>query len=65
MIGGRDQRAMQVLILRENEIRSLIGPSQALATVRDAFIRLAQGPVTLPGVIGLDIPSHGGEVHTL
>lgn len=54
---------MQVLILRENEIRSLIGPSQALATVRDAFIRLAQGAATLPGVIGLDIPPHGGEVH--
>jgi ornithine cyclodeaminase len=54
---------MPVLVLREAEIRGLIGPAQALAAVRDAFVRLARGEATLPGVIGLDIPPHGGEVH--
>jgi ornithine cyclodeaminase len=54
---------MRVLVLREREIRSLIGPSQALPAVRDAFVRLARGAATLPGVIGLDIPPHRGEVH--
>ena len=50
-------------VLRESEIRSLIGPRQALVAVRDGFARLARGEVTLPGVIGLEIPAHGGEVH--
>jgi len=54
---------MQVLILREPQIRSLIGPTQALTAVRDAFARLARGEASLPGVIGLDVPPHGGEVH--
>ncbi|HVR71480.1 MAG TPA: ornithine cyclodeaminase family protein [Vicinamibacteria bacterium] len=55
--------ATPVRILREAEIRSLIGPREALAAVRDAFGRLARGQATLPGVIGLDIPEHEGEVH--
>ena len=50
-------------VLREEEIRGLIGPRQALAAVRDAFARLARGEATLPGVIGLDIPARQGEVH--
>jgi ornithine cyclodeaminase len=31
--------------------------------VRDAFVALARGEVTLPGVIGLELPEHEGEVH--
>jgi len=54
---------MQVLILREPQIRQLIGPSRALEVVRDGFARLARGEASLPGVIGLDVPPHGGEVH--
>jgi ornithine cyclodeaminase len=50
-------------VLREEEIRGLIGPRAALAAVRDAFARLARGEATLPGVIGLDIPARQGEVH--
>jgi ornithine cyclodeaminase len=60
---GHVPEAMRVLVLRESEIRSLIGPAQALSAVRDAFVRLARGAATLPGVIGLDIPPHQGEVH--
>jgi ornithine cyclodeaminase len=52
-----------VLVVREREIRGLIGPAEALAAVRDAFARLARGQATLPGVIGLDLPAHAGEVH--
>ena len=52
-----------VLVLREADIRRLMGPREALPAVRDAFARLARGEATLPGVIGLDIPEHQGEVH--
>jgi ornithine cyclodeaminase len=54
---------MNVRVLREREIRGLIGPKAALVAVRDGFARLARGEVTLPGVIGLDIPGSAGEVH--
>lgn len=55
--------AAPVRILREREIRALIGPPEALAAVREGFARLGRGQVTLPGVIGLDIPEHEGEIH--
>lgn len=54
---------MQVRILREAEIRGLIGPTEALRAVREGFALLARGKVTLPGVIGLDLPEAQGEVH--
>ncbi len=54
---------MDVRILFEREIRRLIGPREALGAVREAFARLARGEATLPGVIGLDVPGHQGEVH--
>jgi ornithine cyclodeaminase len=52
-----------VRVLRESEIRSLIGAKEALGAVREGFVRLARGQVTLPGVIGLDLPESQGEVH--
>ena len=54
---------MNVLVLREREIRELIGTRAALEAVRDGFVRLCRGEATLPGVIGLDIPPSQGEVH--
>ena len=54
---------MDVRILKEAEIRRLAGPAGALAAVREAFVKLARGQATLPGVIGLDIPEQQGEVH--
>ncbi len=54
---------MDVRILFEPEIRELIGPSEALAEVREAFAQFARGEATLPGVIGLDVRDHRGEVH--
>src|SRR6266705_3181578 len=54
---------MDVLLLSEPEIRELIGPGEALPGVRDAFVRLARGEAVLPGVIHLDVPNAGAEVH--
>src|SRR3989454_2235414 len=54
---------MEVLLLSEREIRDLIGPAEALPAVRDAFVRMARGEAILPGVIHLDIPKSGAEVH--
>jgi len=54
---------MQARILLEAEIRDLIGPASAYTAVRSAFVALARGEATLPGVIGFDVPAHRGEVH--
>jgi ornithine cyclodeaminase len=54
---------VDVRILKEAEVRRLVSPAQAQAAVREAFVKLARGQATLPGVIGLDIPEHEGEVH--
>ncbi len=54
---------MKVLVLKEQDIRSLVRPEAALVAVRDAFVRLARGEAVLPDVIGFDIPSAEGEVH--
>jgi ornithine cyclodeaminase len=54
---------MTVLVLREAEIRRLIGPAEALAAVGEAFAKLGRGEAILPGVINLDVPAQRGEVH--
>lgn len=53
---------LQVRVLSESEIRDVIGPPDALRVVRAAFVALARGEASLPGVIGLTLPN-GGEVH--
>jgi ornithine cyclodeaminase len=54
---------MNVRMLNETEIRGLIGPTEALAAVREAFILFAHGRATLPGVIGIEFPGRDGEAH--
>lgn len=54
---------MKVCVLREPEIRQLIGPEKALTEVRRAFAQLSRGEATVPGIIGFDIPERRGEVH--
>ena len=54
---------MDVHILREADIRRLVSTASALTAVREAFVKLARGQTTLPGVIGLDLPERQGEVH--
>jgi ornithine cyclodeaminase len=50
-------------LLTEDEIRALIGPREALGAVRDAFIALAEGRVTLPGPLELDFPHQHADLH--
>lgn len=54
---------MEIRMLAEGEIRSLIGPADALAAVRTGFAAFADGRATLPGVIGMEFHEHNGEVH--
>ena len=53
----------ELRLLFESEIRELIGPKEALAAVRDAFVQLARGEAVLPGVLSLDIPETRTEAH--
>jgi ornithine cyclodeaminase/alanine dehydrogenase-like protein (mu-crystallin family) len=53
---------VKVRVLLESEIRDIIGPPEALRSVRQGFLKLARGEASLPGVIGFRLPG-GGEVH--
>jgi ornithine cyclodeaminase/alanine dehydrogenase-like protein (mu-crystallin family) len=55
---GRD-----VLIVREAQVRELIGPADALAAARRGFVKLARGEVEQPDVLGLDLHEHRGDAH--
>lgn len=54
---------MELRVLSEQEIRSVLGPEEALGAVREAFVRLARGEAVLPGVINLDVPETRTEAH--
>ena len=54
---------MELRVLHEPEIRSLLGPKDAYEAVRDAFVRLTRGEAVLPGVINLEIPGTRTEAH--
>jgi hypothetical protein len=53
----------KVRLLFEKDIRRLIDASTSLEAVTRAFVALGRGEASLPGVINLDIPGKGGEVH--
>jgi ectoine utilization protein EutC len=48
---------MPTLILTEDEIRQAISTAEAVDAIEAAFAALAQGRVTLPGVINFDLPA--------
>jgi ornithine cyclodeaminase len=50
-------------LVDESSIRAAIREPEALAAAETAFRALAEGAVTLPPPIGLDIPEVEGEVH--
>jgi ornithine cyclodeaminase/alanine dehydrogenase-like protein (mu-crystallin family) len=52
-----------VRIVGEREVRELVSPAEALAAVRDAFVRLAAGTVSLPAILDFDFPDHDGDAH--
>jgi ornithine cyclodeaminase len=54
---------VHVLILNETEIRRCVGMTQeTVAAVALGFTRLAEGRVSVPPIVRVDIPSSRGEV---
>jgi ornithine cyclodeaminase len=54
---------MKVTILRENEIRECVGMNkEAVDAVALGFTRLAEGKVSLPPIIRVDVEANQGEV---
>jgi ornithine cyclodeaminase len=51
------------LLLREPEIRELLGDSAGLAAIEAAFAAYSTGRADLPGVIQLNVPEERGEIH--
>src|SRR5580704_3711831 len=52
-----------MLVVREQEIRTVLDPASCIAAVERAFTIYAAGGAELPGVIHLDVPEHQGEIH--
>lgn len=52
-----------VLVLREDEIRSVLDMSSCMDAVERAFAAYAGGGAELPAVIHLNVPDGDGEVH--
>jgi ectoine utilization protein EutC len=54
---------MEVLLVKEEEIRRSVSIEEAIEAVEAGFTRLAAGEVNLPPVLSLDLPEIKGEVH--
>jgi ectoine utilization protein EutC len=54
---------VEVLLVKEEEIRRSVSVEEAISAVEDGFTRLAAGEVNLPPVLSLDMPEAKGEVH--
>ena len=52
-----------VATLSEEDVRSLVGPEEALAAMRTAFASLHQGAVTQPANMDFEFPDAQGEAH--
>jgi ornithine cyclodeaminase/alanine dehydrogenase-like protein (mu-crystallin family) len=52
-----------ILVMREQDIRSVLDPESCIAAVERAFTVYAAGGAELPGVIHLDVPEYAGEIH--
>jgi ectoine utilization protein EutC len=60
---GFGRKLMEVLLVKEEEIRRCVTIEEAITVVEDGFTRLAAGEVHLPPVMSLDLPEVKGEVH--
>jgi ornithine cyclodeaminase/alanine dehydrogenase-like protein (mu-crystallin family) len=49
--------------LSEADVRSLVGPAEALEAMRGAFAALHRGEVTLPAIMDFEFPDAEGEAH--
>ena len=54
---------MKLTLLNEATIREVVQPTDAIAAVRDAFVRLAQGRVTMPAPSEMDLADAHGDMH--
>jgi ornithine cyclodeaminase/alanine dehydrogenase-like protein (mu-crystallin family) len=62
--GGQGVRkAVNVKIIDEQEVRSAVGPAEALEAAERAFRALGEGTAVQPPPLGLDVPPVAGEVH--
>ncbi|HZR94704.1 MAG TPA: hypothetical protein VFA56_03360 [Gaiellaceae bacterium] len=52
-----------MLVLSEDDVRSLVGPPEALAAMRTGFAALHEGRVTQPAIMDLEFPDAQGEAH--
>jgi len=57
------EELMEVLLVKEAEIRRSVSVEEAISAVEDGFTCLAAGEVNLPPVMSLDMPEVQGEVH--
>jgi ornithine cyclodeaminase/alanine dehydrogenase-like protein (mu-crystallin family) len=55
--------ARSVRILREDDVREALDMASCIEACERAFIAYSTGKAELPGVIHLDIPESGGEIH--
>jgi ornithine cyclodeaminase/alanine dehydrogenase-like protein (mu-crystallin family) len=53
----------EVLTLSEADVRSLVGPGEALEAMRTGFAALYRGRVTQPAIMDLEFPNAEGEAH--
>ena len=53
----------EVLILREADVRASLDMPSLIDAVERAFVASSTGRAEVPGVIHLDLPESGGEVH--
>lgn len=52
-----------VRVLREFDVRACLDMPSCIEAMAEAFAAYAEGRAELPGVIHLDVPDHGGEIH--
>ncbi len=55
--------AREVLILREAEVREALDMPSLIDAVERAFVGYSTGRAEFPGVIHLEVPEAGGEIH--
>jgi ornithine cyclodeaminase len=53
----------RVRILREGDVRAALDMASCIEACREAFVAYSAGEAELPGVIHLDVPEAGGEIH--
>lgn len=53
---------MKTLLLKKEEVRQLVSMKEVIGTVEEAYKAFNSGQVIQPPYIGIDLPSHRGEI---